>query len=51
MEEDIWIDEAPCFLSTYDPDRAHAVRPYLTATFPETRDIEACPACSALCQG
>jgi hypothetical protein len=32
--------EVPYFLSKYDPD---ALRFYLTATAPETRDTEACP--------
>jgi methionyl-tRNA synthetase len=32
--------DVSCFLSTYDPD---ALRFYLTATAPETRDTEACP--------
>jgi methionyl-tRNA synthetase len=32
--------EVPYFLSKYDPD---ALRFYLTATLPETRDTEACP--------
>jgi lysyl-tRNA synthetase class I len=35
--------EVPYFLSKYDPD---ALRFYLTATAPETRDTEACPACT-----
>jgi hypothetical protein len=30
----------PYFLSRYDPD---PLRFYLTATAPETRDMEACP--------
>jgi hypothetical protein len=34
--------EVPYFLSKYEPD---ALRFYLTATAPETRDTEACPAC------
>ena len=32
--------EVPYFLTKYDPD---ALRFYLTATLPETRDTEACP--------
>jgi methionyl-tRNA synthetase len=32
--------DVPDFLSEYDPD---ALRFYLTATAPETRDTEACP--------
>jgi methionyl-tRNA synthetase len=32
--------EVPYFLDKYDPD---ALRFYLTATAPETRDTEACP--------
>jgi methionyl-tRNA synthetase len=32
--------DVPFYLSKYDPD---ALRFYLTATAPETRDTEACP--------
>jgi hypothetical protein len=40
--------EVPYFLSKYDPD---PLRFYLTATTPETRDTEACPACPERSRG
>ena len=40
--------EMPYFLSKYNPD---PLRFYPTATAPETRDTEACPACPELGRG
>jgi hypothetical protein len=40
--------DVPYCVSKYDPDPLHF---YLTATAPETRDTEACPACPEQSRG